>query len=50
MDEPEIHVPFEGTEYKEALFRNDLYFVIREKGFEYCNKIYLHLLNKGIES
>ena len=50
MDEPEKRIPFLGIEYKEELFKNDLYFVIREKGFEYCKKIYFHLLNKEIES
>ena len=50
MDEPEKRVPFEDTVYKEALFTNDLYFVIREEGFEFCKKIYFHLLNKEKES
>ena len=44
MDDPEKHVPFKGIEDEEIFFRRDLYFMIKEKGFEYCKKAYFHLI------
>ena len=44
LEEPsDNNEKFEGKENEEDFFRTDLYFLLHEKGFKYCNKIFVKI-------